>query len=285
MLISRRNGELFLVDQIEHARLSGDLVARWGNERFAAPVRRESARLAAAMHDEGWREADEEPLFNAAEGRPLHFLEIDTDAHVPLYGRGVDRVFARDPYAGLLVSMHWTGLYRSRWGLQAARVAFAGKEVQDEAVAREELRWIAVKQELASDMRRSDLELGLWHNYDLLQAWDLLSLYVCVLDYTPAPRVEAVPVQSTLKGLVQTPGDRTVEAVPTTIGGERVDLTLSAVEPGVVRVDPWPFDADELTCEVAAKVVADRRYDDAADAKAALDDARVATISCRMIRG
>ncbi len=36
-----------------------------------------------------------------------------------LENEGVDRVFGVDPYAGLLVSMHWTGLYRARWGMQS----------------------------------------------------------------------------------------------------------------------------------------------------------------------
>jgi len=110
MLISRRNGDLYLVEQLEHARLCGDLVGRWGNDGFAVPEPLESVRLGAAMHDEGWREADQEPLFNAEAGRPLHFLEIEMREHVPLYGRGVDRAFATDPYAGRMVSMHWTGL-------------------------------------------------------------------------------------------------------------------------------------------------------------------------------
>jgi len=280
MLISRRDGELHLVDQVEHARLAGDLVTRWGNERFAAPEPRESVRLGAAMHDEGWREADEEPLFNAQEQRPLHFLEIEMKDHVPLYGRGVERAFEADPYAGMMVSMHWTGLYRSRWGMQSGKVEFADDALQSEAVEREERRWIDVKPRLLRDMRRSDLEQGLWHHYDLLQAWDLMALYVCLIDLTPADDVPPRPVPATLRSIDQEPGVRTIDSVPVEIGGERVDLVLRAVEPGVVAVDPYPFDGDEITWSIAARVIPDRSYEDGADAAAELARARTTTISC-----
>src|SRR4051794_15150777 len=122
MLISRREDKLVLVDQNEHARLAGDICAHWGNESFRRPDYHGHARIAAEIHDEGWREFDAQPLLNTEEARPLHFLEIDMGVHIPLYRRGVDAAFARDPYAGLLVSMHWTGLYRSRWGMQSGRV-------------------------------------------------------------------------------------------------------------------------------------------------------------------
>jgi uncharacterized protein DUF3891 len=284
MLISRRNGELYLVDQLEHARLCGDLVSHWGNERFAAPVPRERVRLGAAMHDEGWREADETPLFNAEAGRPLHFLEIAMQEHVPLYGRGVDRAFAADPYAGLMVSMHWTGLYRGRWGMQAGKIEFADEALQEEAVGREERRWIEVKRDLVTDTRRSDFEQHLWHHYDLLQAWDLLSLYVCLIDLSPADEVAARPVPATLKSIDPEPGPRTIGSVPVAVAGERVELVLRAVEPGVVTLDPYPFDADDMAWSVAARVIPDRRYESQADAAATLQRAPTATISCRMRR-
>lgn len=283
MLIKRRNGELVLIDQVAHAKMASEIAARWGNEKFAAPRPQDKACLAAAMHDDGWREPDSIPLFNDKEARPLHFLEIGMADHVKLYGRGVDEVFATDPYAGLLVSMHWTGLYRSRWGMQAGRVEFGDDVRQDEAVLAEEQRWIDVKRELVRDQRRSDLEFSLWHNYDLLQAWDLLSLYACVCDTTPEDGPTRQVFQ-TLKSIDHVPGVRTIPSVPVSIGGERVEITLSAVEPGVVAVAPYPFDVDELTVGVTARVIPDRPYDDVEDARRALTSGREETVGCRFTR-
>ena len=286
MLITRRDDELLLVTQPDHAEMAGEMVAHWGNDRFAVPPRHGSARLAAALHDDGWREADAVPLFNEDEGRPLHFLEIAMEEHIPLYGRGVERTFGVDPYAGLLVSMHWTGLYRARWGLQEGKLQWSEpvERLQDEVVEREERRWIEVKRELVDGRPRSELEAGLWHTYDLLQAWDLLSLYVCLIDLSPADGAPARPVASTLKGIDQEPGVRTIPSVPPHIGGARVELTLRAVEPGVVTVDPYPFDEDDLVFSVPARAIADRRYANADDARRALEAAEARAISCRMRR-
>jgi len=286
MLITRTNGDLRLVEQVEHARLCGDLVSHWGNERFAAPEPRESVRFGAAMHDEGWREADEQPLFNPEERRPLHFLEIGMEDHVPLYGRGVDRAFETDTYGGMMVSMHWTGLYRARWGMQAGKVDFANEVLQDEAVEREEQRWIEKKRELlrAMDVRRSDLEEGLWHHYDLLQVWDLMSLYVCLIDLTPDDDAPERPVPETLKAIDQEPGRRTIGSVPLSVGGERVELSLRAVEPGVITAEPYPFDTDELDWAVEARTIPDRAYASQEEAAEALADAARTTIECRMKR-
>jgi hypothetical protein len=283
VLIKRRDGDLILIEQVAHARMASDIAARWGNERFAAPRPQDEACLAAAMHDDGWREPDSIPLFNEKEQRPLHFLEIGMDDHVKLYGRGVDEVFAKDLYAGMLVSMHWTGLYRSRWGMQAGRVEFGDNVRQDEAVLAEEQRWIDVKRELVRDQRRSDLELSLWHNYDLLQTWDLLSLYACVCDTTPAEG-PTLQVFQTLKSIDHVPGARTIPSVPVSIGGERVEITLTAVEPGVVTVDPYPFDVESLSVGITAKVIPDRRYDSPQEAREAVASAREETVGCRFTR-
>jgi hypothetical protein len=115
VIVSRRDDAFSLVDQVEHGRVAGELAAHWGNELFESPTPRTSVCTAAAKHDEGWRAWDAQILLNEVEKRPLHFLEIDTDEHIRLYWQGVERVSLADVYAGVLVGMHWTGIYRGRW--------------------------------------------------------------------------------------------------------------------------------------------------------------------------
>src|SRR5690606_222454 len=121
MLVTRRGDGFTLVTQYDHAALAGELAERWGNDRFALPPSplAEALRVAAAHHDDGWRELDDRPAHNPDQGRPAHFLELPLETTVPPYGRGVDGVYARDPLAGALVGWHWTGLYSGRWGLQS----------------------------------------------------------------------------------------------------------------------------------------------------------------------
>lgn len=276
-----------LVDQVEHGRLAGDIAEHWGNEGFLAPPWRDSFVLGATLHDEGWREADSDVLFNEREGRPLYFLEIEREDHVPLYAGGVERVFAQDPYAGLLVSMHWTGLYTSRWGIQERAVAFnENSEVQRlqlAALDHEERRWIEVKRALLGDARRSEFEAGLWHGYEVIQACDLLSLYVAVCDLEPAGAQErALGLVQALYGIDHAPGPRLVQAVPRRIAGERVDLCLTGRGDGVVVVDPYPFDDDPLEFELAAREIPDRRYRTADEARRAVAAAEPVRITCTM---
>ncbi|WP_028935760.1 DUF3891 family protein [Pseudonocardia spinosispora] len=288
MLITRRGADLVLVDQNEHGRLAGDLTLRWGNPDFDAPTRRDQVRLATARHDDGWLEADAEPLYNAEARRPLHFLEIPLEEHLPLYQRGVDRIYQEDPYAGLLVSMHWTGLYRNRWGLQEGGVGIAPTrtpldEIREKHVAEEERRWTETKKSLVTDGIRSDFEARLWHHYDLLQIWDLFSLYVSLADITPADTAP-VPLARTLKSVDQTPGPRVIQRAPSGVCGSRADIVLTPIRPGVVTVDPFPFDSD-VVASLDARVIPDRAYGDRTDVDTALADAERTTLECRFTKG
>ena len=283
MLVSSREGYLLLIDQNEHGRLAGDICARWGNARFAAGARRDSAQIAATMHDDGWREADATPLFNSTEGRPLHFLEIDMAEHVPLYRRGVERVSRHDEYAGLLVSMHWTGLYRGRWGLQSGGVfrgrdANAATRLQDEAVDEQEQRWIEIKRRLVEDEPRSDFEAGLWHNYELLQAFDLLSLYLCTANLAPAADARAQRLTDVLGAIEQQPGPRRITAVPVR-PGDRVEVTLEPTPDGAVIVDPYPFDQDPLELAVSGRAIPDQHYESPDAVSGALEQTEVRTLA------
>lgn len=287
MLITRRGDYLVLVDQNEHGRLAGEFTTRWGNSSFDAPTRRENVQLGTARHDDGWREADAEPLFNTEEQRPLHFLEVAMEEHMPLYQRGVDRVYAEDAYAGLLVSMHWTGLYRNRWGMQEGGVGIKPTttpldKIREQHVAEEEQRWAETKKSLIKNTIRSDFEANLWYNYDLLQIWDLFSLYTALADIAPDSS-PAVPLASQLSSIDQKPGPRTIQLAPTAVGGRRVDLTINPIKPGVVTVDPFPFDGD-VVATLSAQRIPDRTYRDQTDLNAALTAAEPTTLECRFTK-
>jgi hypothetical protein len=268
MLITRRGPNLYLVKQVDHGELAGEIAQAWGNDLFDRPGHRESSCIAATKHDEGWRSFDDRPAMNVKEGRPLQFLEIAMEDHIPLERSGVDAVTAIDEYAGLLVGMHWSGLYRGRWGVEPTSAGLIQvdrtpiQKLQDAAVAEEESRRISLKDRLWGGRGlRSGFETELWHNYDLLQAWDLLSLFVCVsvLEHA-SPESEPVHLSSTLRSLDQQAGRRVIPNVPTKVGRQSVDLVLSMVEPGIVSVDPYPFTDPRIALSVPVAVIPDRTY-------------------------
>jgi hypothetical protein len=264
VIVTRSDGSLRLVAQVEHGRVAGALAAGWGNAEFAGLDPRTSVVTAAAKHDEGWRAWDARVLFNELERRPLHFLEIDAGEHIRLYRQGVERVSLEDVYAGVLVGMHWTGLYRGRWARPggAARIGGSAEDrrLQDEVVRGEEERWIAARQAAwTRDEPRSAFETRLWHHYDLLQLWDLLSLYLAVIPEQPGPVGAPVPWGPQLRELRHAAEDVLLPPVALRPGGERVALTAGVRRAGEVTLDPFPF-AEPLRIDVEQTVLPDREW-------------------------
>lgn len=243
--MTRRGDGLRLVTQYEHGALAGELAERWGNERFAAPPEPFATALtvAAAHHDDGWRELDDIPAHNPEAGRPAHFLELPLERTVPPYGRGVEGVYARDPLAGALVHAHWTGLYSGRWGLQSGGGPVPHPLAEEVVAKGEPRRQAALRAAWGFEGLRSSFEADAWHAYEVLQALDVASLALSLLD--PAlvddPAFEPPPITATLFPVEQPPGGRILPSVPTAPLGEHLDLTLRVPEPGVAAIDPWPF--------------------------------------------
>ena len=256
MLVTRRGERLTLVAQYDHGALAGALAERWGNERFAAPAPavRPALIAAATHHDDGWRELDDLPAHNAEAGRPAHFLELPLERTAPPYGRGVDSAYARDPLAGALVAMHWTGLYSGRWGLQSA-AGPVPHPLAEEIVAREERRRAETLREVwAFAGPRSRFEADVWHAYEVLQALDIASLALSLLDPArPSGAEQPHSIMATLAAVEQPPGPRLLPSVPTVPLGEHLTLTLAVPEPGTATLDPWPFDGDGFAVELPSR--------------------------------
>ncbi|MGH2874554.1 MAG: DUF3891 family protein [Solirubrobacteraceae bacterium] len=269
MLISRRRGRLQLVTHPDHGRLAGELCEQWGNDRFQVPAPGEALLTAAIHHDDGWGELDDRPAFNESQARPAHFLELALPDTAGPYARGVDTIYARDPYAGALVSMHWAGLYRTRWGLQGG--APVGHPLAAEIVAVQERRWTeALRDAWAGHGLRSEFEAATWHAYEVLQALDFISLALSLLDLgQPTEDADAVAMPPTLPTIDQPPGGRVLPNVPTAAAGEHVDVSLQVTAAGHVTLDPYPLASPRVELTLPARELEDRRFASEHDAAAA----------------
>ena len=267
MIVSRHDGALWLVHQNEHGRLAGVLAGAWGNHEVEAPRPGPSVVTAAARHDEGWRSRDTRVLYDEFAQRPLHFLDIEAGEHIRLYRQGVTRVSAADVYAGLLVGMHWTGLYRSRWSAPGggSRVGQGpeARAAQDRVVRSEQRRWAdAVELAWTEQEPRAAFETRIWHNYELLQLWDLLSLFLSVTPSQPG-RGSAVPWGPQLRDLDQAATPVGLPAVGTWPGGPRFAPIACVTAPGLMTLDPFPF-TGPVDVEVEHVVIPDREWSGAA---------------------
>lgn len=158
------------------------MAAYWGNADFAAVAEpyRKSMVTAAAMHDCGWREADEE-LWLREDGRLHDFTTYPLAERLLLYRTGVDMVEAKDAYAALLCSLHYAGFVQGIRGLsgdEAEQVrCYLAKEARRRRRLADRLSGSATLVDMFPDGR---LDVWTMHHFTLLRLWDLLSLLLCM---------------------------------------------------------------------------------------------------------
>src|SRR5579872_745752 len=106
----------WLIRHPDHAELAGAFAAAWGNAMFRRPEPRERVLYGIARHDDGWAVRDAHPVVTR-QGKPSAFStelvgkysafeEIDIADYLEVRDRAVRIIAEKDPYAGLLISMH-----------------------------------------------------------------------------------------------------------------------------------------------------------------------------------
>jgi hypothetical protein len=248
MIVSRRPEGLLIVRQVDHQVQCGMMAAAWGGAEFRRPEPYGPVRDAAAWHDEGWRAWETWPSTDER-GAPIDFPDLDRAEHVRLYSEGIRRVAARSPAAGLLVSMHAQGLYERRLGLDGPPPPRAGRSCEIGAfLAGQEALQARIAAEFGDGPR---LRSWAWAAYRLLQAWDLLSLYL-LWRALPSGRAGALP------------------AVPRAVGDPGVAIALTPTGSASCAAEPFPFRGDSVSLPAAARLIDDRPYRDDADLRRAL---------------
>lgn len=238
MIVRRLNGDVQLVRQVDHDDLSGQLAEAWGGEGFWAPDPRDDVIRACAEHDDGWHDWEREPGVDPESGRAWQFLDMDVRTHLSFYRAGIRRVGERSRYAGLLVSMHGTGIYQGRHGIQPE---LGLRRITPDR--RQDVRDFIAEQEKAQEALRGELGVDrdkLWRGYRLLQVADRLSLYFCMggSDRQPAQ----------------------INAAPAADGG---DLTLALQPEGEwrLRLTPYPFGGPCRRVTLTRRVLPDRVWE------------------------
>jgi Protein of unknown function (DUF3891) len=227
----RADGSLILIGQTDHAKLSGQCAAHWGNKDFARPQPYEAVVRAAMFHDSGWYDYEASPSIAPDTGKPLNFLQV-------VWGKPQRRAFEWaidwmtriDPYSGLLLSKHRTGLQRGRYDKIAHPKMFNTQNLPEDNED-----FLARNEEAQAAALRNYNEREFWTNYQLLQAFDFISLFLCNKDIV----------------------DDFIEPVPTSYDGKSapVKLSLQTIEGTTIAVDPFPFDVNPLRVQLIRRHV------------------------------
>lgn len=239
-----KDGRCYVALQEDHAELAAQFAAHWGNARFSKLRPYQTMVFATTYHDSGYREWEGTPPMNVAKGRPYaHREDVPNfeDVELKAYAKNVEWLDAQDPYAGLLVSMHRTGLWHNRYNIftePAGRLRERSLPVQN-AKKQMEAQQEEMKKALAAKHPGFERELN--YNYMALQIFDLLSLYFCCDGYA---------AEDQFKEYTIAPVRLTYES------DETVKLTLRPNGAGSVVIDPYPFDVSPVRFSARARVVA-----------------------------
>jgi hypothetical protein len=248
----------WLITHPDHARLAGAFAAAWGNDMFRRPEPRDRVLYGIAAHDDGWAERDAHPSITR-QGKPSAFSselvgkysafeEIDIADYLAVRDRAVRVIAEKDPYAGLMISMHTYSLLSDH--ADRSTIAPEGLALLDDFLAYQ--RWYQARlvNSIGADETLS-LEQKEMHtiqeHFKLLQACDNLSLLTCVAFDRPAHLLHRLPLNDG--------GAAEVQVLP--LGQRHYKLA------------PWPFAEGELTFQFPARHVVGHIFDSSAQLDAA----------------
>jgi Protein of unknown function (DUF3891) len=257
MIIQDRGNELVVIRQTDHALLAGFFARTWGNDLFRRPEPFDSFQFAGAEHDNGWREWELEPKVDPITFLPYSHVSIPTQEHMDLYRRGIERVVKANHYAGLLVSLHCSGLYdRGRAtlpGYSAKYVKSNEAPLVTDYVQGLRLQQLRLKVDLRADptTKAAADDRRIEANVKRLEALDCLSLYFCQY-----PLGEAV-----------------FEGIPLDDAGNEADWELRPKAESVASLSPYPFKRNPISLSILARRIPKRRYTDDLDLQKTLAQA------------
>ena len=164
-----------LVAQPEHARLSGELAAKFTSSEF--PTLSAEVIEAIGAHDEGWSrfpgecyDGGREPMLTDA-GKPRSFIEFPPADFVRAWSGSIDHATSLSAIGGVLVSRHFASL--AEHSLRTINHPAADATLLRDFLAREQDRQRDLLQGSTLAAKRLEDLLG------VLQFCDLLSLALC----------------------------------------------------------------------------------------------------------
>lgn len=245
------DGRVLAILQENHADLSAQFAAHWGNSTFARLNPFETVVFATTYHDSGHREVDAEIPIDLESCRPYGHRNTPPERRNPeALAANNQWLSRRDAYSGLLVSMHHAGLRKKRYDTieswQTGQQGQAGDHNTFAGMDRafDDLEPWQKEHATALGLDDPAARRAFWSNYCMLQVFDLLSLYFCLDGYEGERMVETALV-----------------GIPLAYEGDAVaDLHIIPTKNGQVRMDPFPFGASPLHTVVPARVLTPAPY-------------------------
>ncbi len=240
MIVRESEEGWFIITQPDHANLSGEIMARWGNEEFSPPEPYDEVLFAIYEHDNGWKEWEDAPQVNPANGFPMSFLEMDPKMSFGIWRRCFGRYSETHPYVSALIALHFDRLnerfYRpgSKHNLEIRTLAKTLHTEIEEFV----LKMLKVALPGSKENQSPLPEEVVQTNLRFVQIGDLISLILC----------------RGVQDLV------TLNDVPIDYKGSRGEITLRAIAPYSYGMSPSPFSPGEFTVSVRGRRLKQKKF-------------------------
>ena len=259
VVITSENEEgFFAVSQLEHSALVGIIASNWGADAVAMPLPRRPMLVMAAEHDLCWVYHDHRPKIDPSSGLPYDYSSLPYNKHVHLYREGARYLAEREPYGGLMLSLHGTGIYNGRHGTDAEMVRPTRSDEEAMAVKTYLADGERFRDRLKSQILTANTEDAqglsedvLWTNYHLMQVWDRLGLLFS-------------------KGISD---DFVIDPAPLSEGDSFGKIEYKYQSNGLFLADPYPFSTPELSLSVRARLLPSKTFGSDSEYQAALDNA------------
>ncbi len=241
-------GRVLAVLQLDHSRMAGYLAAHWGNDQFQELHPFTSMVVAAQEHDSGWWDWEIKPTLTS-DGYPIDYQGSTKHlgpVKLELYRNAIDRVGARDPYAGYIVLLHQVGLLTQGGGLLPRIPDFSKGPGVPEFLAEQEND----RQDLLETLRRDPryreaaTDEHLWHNYKMMEVFDQFAQFVCNRYPFDSDRRQNGPSHT----LSDAP-------IPTRMGEPDTTISIDVVDATKAIVRPYPFSVDPLRIDFQARLL------------------------------
>jgi len=234
MIRRNRHGDWLIIDQVEHARLAGELAAVWGNERVQGVPPFPKIVWGVTHHDDGWSEWDKAPRLDPETGFPRSFMEMRMGDSTAIWTRSIS-VCSADPMAGIGVSRHFC--YLAEQALKHRPTQAENREVinrflQEQALVQSRLKEIASSND-PRPAAEQHLEKNCHRAFRTIRFFDAISLWLCCAEQDQ-PETFTAPL-----------GDA---------------IQFEPIDSHRIVADPYPLSCDSLHLQTPARRVPARRY-------------------------
>lgn len=256
MIRREKNCGWILITQHNHALLSGQIMAHWGNDKFVNPKPYDEVLFAIREHDSGWKDWDSNPKINTETGFPANFTEMSPHDQSVIWSKCYRTNSSDHPYASALTALHFSKFNSNN----------LKKDPENEQLKLLQLDM----RDFISKVLNFNISNGnankipddIRVNLKMLQIGDIISLTLCH-------------------------GWRSIEITETPLDykGSQTTLKMESDDGLNYRISPYPFDKTSLELRINGKNVNQKSFLNDDELKEKIQSSSDETLAFSIIKG